>query len=370
MQIVFISNYLNHHQFFLCNALLSQPNVTFYFIETEKVPEYRLNIGWTEYDEKFLVKAYENKHYALELCRTCDIIIIGSAPAYYLSKPQNNNRTVFAYSERLFKEGYFHYKYMARFFKYCFRNKYYRNAYLLCAGAFAAQDYRMIGLFKNRVFKWGYFPEVKEYQNVEDIIELKNHFSILWAGRLIRTKHPDSCIRLANRLREQGYDFSVKIIGDGELYESLRIMIEENNLSDRIQLLGAKNPTEVRKHMEESEVFLFTSDQNEGWGAVLNESMNSACAVVANDRIGSVPYLLKDGENGYSYHNGDEEELFEKVKFLLDNPSRRLEISKAAYDTMIHSWNAKTAASRLVDLSKSIKEGTPCLFEEGPCSKG
>ena len=49
--------------------------------------------------------------------------------------------------------------------------------------------------------------------------------------------------------------------------------------------------------MEKSEIFLFTSDKGEGWGAVLNESMNSACAVVASHAIGSVPFLLKDGEN-------------------------------------------------------------------------
>jgi glycosyltransferase involved in cell wall biosynthesis len=58
-------------------------------------------------------------------------------------------------------------------------------------------------------------------------------------------------------------------------------------------------PEAVRDHMEAADIFLFTSDFNEGWGAVLNESMNSACAVVASHAIGSVPFLLKDGENGF-----------------------------------------------------------------------
>ena len=45
-------------------------------------------------------------------------------------------------------------------------------------------------------------------------------------------------------------------------------------------------------YMESSHIFLlFTSDRNEG--AALNESMNSGCAVVASDAIGSVPYLMR-----------------------------------------------------------------------------
>ncbi len=47
-------------------------------------------------------------------------------------------------------------------------------------------------------------------------------------------------------------------------------------------MLGAMSPDKVRAYMERADVFLFTSDFNEGWGAVLNESMNSGCAVVAS----------------------------------------------------------------------------------------
>lgn len=48
--------------------------------------------------------------------------------------------------------------------------------------------------------------------------------------------------------------------------------------------------SEVRSYMEKADIYLFTSDFNEGWGAVLNESMNSGCAVVASHAIGSVPF--------------------------------------------------------------------------------
>ena len=45
--------------------------------------------------------------------------------------------------------------------------------------------------------------------------------------------------------------------------------------------MGALKPADVRKEMERADIFLFTSDYKEGWGAVLNEAMNARCAIVA-----------------------------------------------------------------------------------------
>ena len=46
MKIVFISNYLNHHQIPLCEAFIKIPNVEFTFIATQKVEEERCQLGW------------------------------------------------------------------------------------------------------------------------------------------------------------------------------------------------------------------------------------------------------------------------------------------------------------------------------------
>ena len=120
--------------------------------------------------------------------------------------------------------------------------------------------------------------------------------------------------------------------------------------------------------MESTEIFLFTSDKGEGWGAVLNESMNSGCAVVANRAIGSVPYLLKDGENGMIY-GGKFDELYEKVKILLENREERQKIGAAAYRTLTDVWNAEAATGRLLSLIENLKNGGDTPFADGPCSK-
>ena len=123
--------------------------------------------------------------------------------------------------------------------------------------------------------------------------------------------------------------------------------------------------------MEASELFLFTSDRNEGWGAVLNESMNSGCAVVACKAIGSVPFLIREGESGLTYESGDVAQLYSHVKTLLDDAERCRALGRKAYATMAGQWNADAAAQRLLALSEALLQGErqPSLYEEGPCSR-
>lgn len=194
---------------------------------------------------------------------------------------------------------------------------------------------------------------------------------MLWCGRFLAWKHPDDALTVARRLKEAGVSFTLKMIGTGELENCLRQTIQAEGLQNCVELTGPMPPEQVRDYMEKAGIFLFTSDRQEGWGAVLNEAMNSGCAVVASDAIGSVPYLVKDRENGLVYHSGSVDELFERVKGLLDHPAEQRRLGEAAYRTIADLWNAEIAAKRLIALSQAILDGdaSPELFEDGPCSR-
>ncbi|MBQ7216866.1 MAG: glycosyltransferase family 4 protein, partial [Synergistaceae bacterium] len=109
---------------------------------------------------------------------------------------------------------------------------------------------------------------------------------------------------------------------------------------------------------------------HEGWGAVANEAMNSGCVLVAADKIGSVPYLVKDGKNGIVFRDRSIADLTEKVSALLDEPARMRELGRAAYETVSGEWSAQTAAKRFVELAERLRasEGSVSLWEDGPGS--
>ncbi len=55
--------------------------------------------------------------------------------------------------------------------------------------------------------------------------------------------------------------------------------ILELNLSDKVHQLGNLSNSDVIKLMQNHQIFCFTSDRSEGWGAVLGEAMSNACSV-------------------------------------------------------------------------------------------
>ena len=161
------------------------------------------------------------------------------------------------------------------------------------------------------------------------------------------------------------------MVGTGEMENTLKSMADSMNLNDYVTFTGPVQSDKVRGFMERAGIFLFTSDRQEGWGAVLNESMNSGCAVVASHAIGSVPFLMKNKANGLIYPSGKIEKMFEKVKYLLDNTDEQKRMGEAAYKTIVEEWNAEIAATRIIELSHKILNGEeyPDLYESGPCSK-
>lgn len=375
MRAVFVSNYLNHHQLLLSKAMI-QIGMEYYFIATTPIPQNRLKLGYEDMNHsyKFVVCSYENEENrkkALELCFDADVVIFGSAPEIYLKERLKKGKLTFRYSERIYKKKkplYLMPLVALKRFWQCGRHK---NMYLLCASAYTSYDFSKTGTFLNKAYKWGYFPEVKKYDNLDKLIGSKKKSTLLWAGRLIDWKHSESAIEVAKRLKEDGINFQLNIIGSGNMEQKLKELIKNYDLEDSVDMLGSMPPEKVREYMEESEIFLFTSDRQEGWGAVLNESMNSGCAVVASHIIGSVPFLINDGENGFIYRDGDIDDLYNKVKFLLENSEKRAEMCRKAYETLINEWNAENAADKFIKLTNEMLNAKkrPNTFTDGVCSK-
>lgn len=375
MKVVFLSNFMCIHQLPLCEYMYSRFGSDFVFVATEEIETDRLSQGYSDMNHAydFVLRAYESeteKQKAQRLTDEADVVLAGDAPLSYVRNRLKQNKVTFLYSERIYKSGHQWWKWPVRLWRFYKNYGRHESLYLLSASAYAADDFAKTFTFINKAYKWGYFPEVKRYADVEALLANKQPGTILWVGRFLDWKHPEAVVEVARRLKEEGYDFRVKMIGNGELLEDIRWQVKESGLEDCVQLPGAVPAEEVRAYMEDAAIYLFTSDRNEGWGAVLNESMNSGCAVVASDAIGAVPFLLDNGENGLTYRSGNVDELYEKVKFLLDNPERGNELGRAAYETMTGVWNAEVAAERLIKLSEALLRGEkhPNLYETGPCS--
>ncbi len=373
-KVVFISNYLNHHQIPFSQEMMSLTGGSYLFIATTPTPKGRLKLGYRDANSSydFVLKAYESKESfekAKRYVLDADIVLYGSIGRELIKERLKKNKLTFRCTERLFKKEPKKSQMLGLRIRNYFANSIHKNFYLLCEGGYVAEDYKRVGSFKSKSYKWGYFPELKEYDDIDNLISEKEENSLLWAGRMIDWKHPEYAIEVAKRLKAEGYKFKMNLIGTGNLYVELVRQVFLESLDDCVFVLGAMSPEKVREYMEKSQIFLCTSDRQEGWGAVINEAMNSGCAVVANENIGAAPYLIKVGENGLIYQNDSVDELYEKVKYLFDNIEETKKLGKCAYQTIKTQWNAKVAAERVLNLAEALINKECEQYENGPCSK-
>lgn len=370
MKILFCSNYFSHHQRPLSDALDELTEHNCFFLAHREMDTERKTLGWGQDLARPYVGMPTDGDIQKKL-EDLDVLITGSFPEKLTTDYAKYAKLFFRYSERPLKTGNPALKYIPRFLRWHRRNPPWRKTYMLCASAYTAGDYAKFGLFRGRCYKWGYFPETIRYPSIDDLIDRKAKATILWCGRFLGWKHPDDVIEVAKRLRDAGCCFKIEMIGTGEMEQQLKQQAAEAGLLERnIRFLGAMSPEAVRRHMESAGICLFTSDRQEGWGAVLNEAMNSGCAVVASDAAGATPYLVNDGVNGSVYHSGNIQELYEKVRRLLENTTMQYSFGKAAYQTITELWNAEVAAKRFLQLSQTLLNGTDAsgLFANGPCS--
>ena len=369
MKIVLISNFFNHHQKEVSDELFRLTDGGYRFFATGKMSQMRKDLGWgigfPDYVVEVGAALDEERQREVD---EADVVILGGRPYAFVQNRIKQGKITFLYTERLFKKKVDLLRRIKALFVYRSRWKK-KNTYLLCAGGFVSADIQGNGCFRKKAYRWGYFPVFQSFGDGKGLWEKKQKNSLLWCARLIDWKHPEAAIEVAKRLRDDGYDFSLRMLGSGELDSALQDKIEQENLQDYVRLTGSLTFEKVREEMKNSQIFLFTSDREEGWGAVLNESMNAGMAVVSSHAIGATPVLIQDGENGLVYESGNVDELYEKLKCLLDDPAYAKELGEKAYLTIEKQWNGKEAARRLLCLIERLQAGKDTPFAEGPCSK-
>lgn len=377
MRIVFVSNNYNHHECFFCNEMNKIPNVDFHFIQTQPMREERINMGWgiDTSDIPFVLDSFSSKaahDNAIKICNEAEVVIIGSAPYEYIAERVRKNKLTFFYAERLFRKGIWHMLYPPTFFTVLKRfiipgQK--SNFYLLAASGYTAWDTSRILAFNKHRFKWGHFidvsyPKMRKYKANDKMLHL------LWVGRFIRIKHPDYPIRIAKTLTEMKIPFVLDIIGSGEEKKHMQKLISDFRLNNNVIIHSSMKPTEVRIYMEKADIYMFTSDFNEGWGAVLGESMVSGCAIVTSHGIGATPFLIQHNKNGLIYETGNYGSFERNVLKLVNSKELREKLSKNAIETMLNIWSPKVGASRFYHLvSEILKTGKPIFYDNGPISE-
>ena len=382
MNLVFVSNYMNHHQMPVSRELYRlcrEQGGSYTFVQTQPMEQERVAMGWGESlaEADFVRNYWEDEIRCQESIDQADAVIFGGCEEEsYIEHRLRTGKPLWRYSEPLYKTG--RYKFVS---PRGLRKKYhdhtrYRGGrvYLLCAGAYVAGDFRLGGAYGGKRFRYGYFPAFRE-QEPDTLMAGKDQVSqgqlrLRWAARMIDWKHPETALQVAAGLRERGVDFRLDMIGDGALFQEIREQAKALGLEEQVAFLGYCNPEKTREYMERAHIFLATSDRQEGWGAVVNEAMNSGCALIAGKGMGAAPYLVRHGENGCLFDHRRPRQAAELALGLAENEALRRRLGRAAYETVRTLWNPRVAAERLYACmaAELCGENIP-EYEAGPLSR-
>ena len=124
---------------------------------------------------------------------------------------------------------------------------------------------------------------------------------IISVGRLTKQKDHITLLKAFNKISSK-IDCNLYIVGEGSERDNLEKFIVNNNIGDRVKLLGYQN--NPWKFMSKSKIFILPSIW-EGFGNVIVESMLIGIPVISSDCPSGPKEILNDGESGKLFKVGD-----------------------------------------------------------------
>lgn len=167
-------------------------------------------------------------------------------------------------------------------------------------------------------------------ENVRAIREKYNGKKLIFSvGRLVGYKGHKYLIDSAKYLPE---DYVILIGGNGPLFNTMQQQIEEENLNDKVVLLGRLSDEELADYYGACDLFCLSSIwKTEAFGMVQIEAMSCGKPVVATEIPASgVAWVNKHGYSGLNVAPEDGRALAEAMKHILSDEDRYLKFSKNA----------------------------------------
>lgn len=377
MKLVFYSIVLNHHQVYVADEFYRILGENYAFVELTKCNQ---NKGaQNDFSQRpYLIRAWKSTddyNMAMQLAKTAEVCVFSGYEALPFQKVRMNLGLLsFDMSERWLKKGLINLvspRILKMFFAYHIGGWKNKPIYKLCCSAFAKLDMNLLGMYKEKCYKWGYFTNVDANLNIQSKkqnFSSSKSISFMWCARFLKWKHPELPIYLASKLMEKGYKFTLDMYGAGVELENTKKLARNLAVEDVVSFKGNVPNDQIIQAMCTHDIFLFTSDSNEGWGAVANEAMSNGCCFVGSNKIGSVPYLVEEGDNGLIFESCDIESLTDKVMYLMDHPDKLYQLAEAGVFTMQNVWSPECAAKNLLKLIMSLQNGQSINIVQGPCS--
>ena len=122
-------------------------------------------------------------------------------------------------------------------------------------------------------------------------------------GRLSKEKGQILLLQAVDRLKSQGLDLHVTLVGDGPMRADLEHYIDAHGLREQVRITGWLDAAQVTNELRQA-ASLVVPSLSEGLPVVIMEAMAHRLSVIA-PYLAGIPELVIDGETGWLYPAGD-----------------------------------------------------------------
>lgn len=171
----------------------------------------------------------------------------------------------------------------------------------------------------------------------------KKRLRMIAVGRLVVEKGFDRLLHIVYRIKSEGLDFELYILGEGEEKENLQNYVAQHGLRENVYLLGfQQNPYPFMKDSD----LLVCSSRAEGFSTVLSEGIVLGVPIVSTDCAG-VRELFGDEECGIITEN-TEAALYKALKSVIESP----EALKVFREAVVRRGQGFSLEKSMIELEK------------------
>lgn len=181
-----------------------------------------------------------------------------------------------------------------------------------------------------------------------------NHFKITrnsrerrdligYIGRLSGEKGVLNFVKTIPKILEERYEIKFLIGGDGYLRDKIEEYLDENNLNNKVELVGWISHDKIPDYLNKLKLLVLPS-YTEGLPNIMLEAMACETPVLATP-VGAIPDIIKNGENGFIMEDNSPECIAENVIRALNYPNLD-EIVKNARKLVEEKFTYEAAAKR------------------------
>jgi glycosyltransferase involved in cell wall biosynthesis len=172
-----------------------------------------------------------------------------------------------------------------------------------------------------------------------------------YLGRLVAEKGLPVLLRASRDLASAGYDFRLKIVGDGPERPNLEKLADEYGLSTRTVFVGFVPASEIPQALQGVAAVVMPSVWEDVSPLTAMEQMMAGRLLIASD-IGGLGLIANEG--ALKFPPGDSAALAIHMRWILDDPSRVLELKKKARLVALEKFTDQRMIAEHVELYQSL----------------